>query len=117
MKAKAVNNVSVFLYADDIKLLSHTPSKLQTSLNIVENWSANWQLKIQPTKSEVITFSRKPAANFSNQYSINGSILERVSSVIDLGITLTSDFKWHSYVSKIFGKLSMDLFLNEYDRL
>ena len=100
----AVDNVSVFVYADDIKLLSHTPSKLQTSLNIVENWSANWQLKIQPTKSEVITFSRKPAANFSNQYSINGSILERVTSVIDLGITLTSDFKWHSYVSKIFGK-------------
>ena len=25
--------------------------KLQTSLNIVENWPANWQLKIQPTKS------------------------------------------------------------------
>ena len=62
-----VDNVSEFVYANDIKLLSCNLSKLQTALNIVENWSANWQLRIQPTKSEVITFSRKLAANFRNQ--------------------------------------------------
>jgi len=72
----------------------------QTALNIVENWSANWQLRTQPTKFEFITFSLKPAANFSNQYYINEFILERVSSVVDLGITLTFDFKWHSYTIK-----------------
>ena len=38
----AVNNVSLFMYADDIKLLSGSLSKLQTALIIVKNWSANW---------------------------------------------------------------------------
>ena len=59
----AVDNISVFVYADDIKLLSGSFSKLQIALNIVENWFAIWKLKIQPTKSEVITFFRKAAAN------------------------------------------------------
>ena len=49
----AVDNVSVFVYADDIKLFSGSSSKLQTALNNVENWSANWQPRIQPTKSEL----------------------------------------------------------------
>ena len=50
----AVDDESVLVYADDIKLLSSYTSKLQTALKIVENWSENWQLRIQPTKSELI---------------------------------------------------------------
>ena len=94
----------MFVYADDIKLLSCHPLQLQSALHVVEDWSVNWQLRIQPTKSEFITFSRQPAAHSSDKYSINGFIIPQISSVRDLGITLSSDFKWHNYVSKIFGK-------------
>ena len=95
----AIGNVST--YANDIKLLSCNPSKLQTALNIVDNLSMSWQLRIQSTKSEHITYSRKPATNFRNQCYINEFILQGVSFVVYLGITLTSDFKWYSYVPKI----------------
>ena len=100
----AVDDVSVFVYADDIKLLSCHPLQLQSALHVVEDWSVNWQLRIQPTKSEFITFSRQPAAHSLDKYSINGFTIPQISSVRDLGITLSSDFKWHNYVSKIFGK-------------
>ena len=38
-KLVAVNDVSVIVYADDIKLFSSNPLKLQTALHTVENWS------------------------------------------------------------------------------
>ena len=33
-----INSVSLFVYSDDINLISSNPSKLQTSLHAVENW-------------------------------------------------------------------------------
>ena len=56
----------------------------------------NLQLKIQPSRHILITFSRNPAANFMNQNSINGFIIRRISSVLDLNIT------FHLTIKRIF---------------
>ena len=90
---------SVFIYADNIKLLSSNSLKLQTIQHTGENWSMDWQLKTQSTKSELKTFSFKPAANSINEFCIKPIFL-----VQDLGITLSSDFKLQTYISRFFAK-------------
>ena len=97
--SEVVDDVSVFVYADDIKLLIYDPTNCIKDCGMLV-----YKFRIQPTKSEIIIFFRKPAANSMNQYSINEIIIQQTSSVLDLGITLSSDFNWHAYVSKIFAK-------------
>ena len=39
-----------WMFADDVKLCSHDPHKLQLALDVVSNWIDNWQLLLSPTK-------------------------------------------------------------------
>ncbi len=39
-------------YANDVKLIAPRSDVLQTSLNISVNWSRDWELDLNPTKSE-----------------------------------------------------------------
>ena len=102
-RLEAIKELNVYVYADDIKLLSCNPKKLQQGLDVVEQWSVNWQLRIQPAKSEQITFCRRSTTK-SSQYTINGVLIPQASSVKDLGVIISSDLKWHNYVSKICAK-------------
>lgn len=105
-KLSEIEDVYVYVYADDIKLFSCNPINLQQSLNVVENWSSIWQLSIQPTKSEMITLRRNTQNNnlSSNNYTINNVTIPPVTIVKDLGLLITPDLKWHNYVSKICSK-------------
>ena len=51
-------SISIYAFADDLKLLGTDQVKLQNALNVVEEWSSEWQMKIQPLKSEQVTFLR-----------------------------------------------------------
>ena len=77
--------------------------KIQNYITCTIKYTVNWQLRIQPTKSEQITFCRR-STNKSSQYTINGVLIPQASSVKDLGVTISSDLKWHNYVSKICAK-------------
>ena len=130
----AISKVSVFAFADDLKILSSDANSLQTALNVVEDWSDTWQLRIQPTKSEYISFSRSSSSS-SNSLSFNSLSSNSLSSntvssntvssntfssntfftiasqripettvVRDLGILIENDFKTKSYISQIYSK-------------
>ena len=94
----------MFVYTDDIKLLSSNSSKLPSTLHNIRNWSISWQFSNHFSKSELITFFRKLVVNYLTQYSINGFIIQRIFSVLDFGPTLSFDFKSDICVSKIFVK-------------
>lgn len=92
-------SVSILAFADDLKLMSNHPTSLQEALNVIDNWTTSWQLPIQPTKSENITF----VFGHPGQYdlSINGADIPKVDVVKDLGISIASDLKWIVYISQI----------------
>ena len=100
-----IPNVKTFAFADDLKLLSTDPQSLQKALKLVESWSQNWQLKIQPTKSESISFttstqSLTPCAS----YIINSITIPKTESVKDLGVTLSKDLKWTIQIQQAYSK-------------
>ena len=103
-------DIKVFAFADDLKILSHNPTQLQHALKIVEEYSTNWQLRIQPPKSEHIIFSRQ--SNHSNtDFFINNSLIPKCTSVKDLGIVLSNDIKWCTYISKVHSRATNLVYL------
>ena len=95
-------NVSVYAFAD-IKLLSNDPVELQQATNVVESWCSEWQMKVQPLKSEHITFFRNFSST-STQIIINNSSIPKVNIVRDLGVLISSNFKFKNHITSIFGK-------------
>ena len=98
--------ISIYAFADDLKLLSADPVELQSALGVVEHWSDKWQLRIQPLKSEQINFSRRHnhTINTYSSHTINNTIIPHTDVVKDLGILVTNNFKWYNYVHKICSK-------------
>ena len=52
-------HVSIYAFADDIKLLSTDTNNLQLALDIVTSWTQEWGLLLNTDKSEHITFREK----------------------------------------------------------
>ena len=100
-------NTSTFAFADDLKLLSQNHQELQAALTIVDKWSNKWDLCLQPKKSENIYFNFSRSSITPPAFFINNSEIPRVDSVRDLGITLSSNFKWASHISKISSKAGL----------
>ena len=95
---------SIYAYADDLKITSSDQKDLQNALNIVHQWSTEWNLKIQPTKSEYISFYNKTGPQTHPDFNINNTSIPHNSSVKDLGIILNSNFKWSSHIQQTLSK-------------
>ena len=88
------------------KLLSDDAADLQLALNIIEAWALKWELLVQPTKSEHLSFSfsKGDESVNANTFTINKAQVTKNEDVSDLGITLSSNLKWSNYISKITTK-------------
>ena len=94
-------NTKVFAFADDLKLLSNDHADLQTALDLIGFWVERWQLLIQPAKSEHINFSRGQDNYMPNcKFIINGNTINTVQKVKDLGLYISNDLKWNSYIEQ-----------------
>ena len=93
-------NTTVYAFADDIKLLSTDPGDLQRALHIVGSWTSNWQLMLNADKSEHFTIRNKVPRHFY----INHQIIPKVNQVRDLGVVISDNLTWHSYIHKIRSK-------------
>ena len=82
---------SVKMFADDLKLYciynsANGVSDLQQSLDLLVSWSNVWQLKINISKCHVLPIRSKSRSNTFNQYSLDGVLINNVSSTTDLCI-------------------------------
>ena len=79
------------LYADDLminqKISGYADALvLQAKLNVVARWGTLNSLHLNPTKCQVITFSRRLGNTVDTSYTLGTSQLARVSEVKDLGV-------------------------------
>ena len=95
-------NGGVSLFADDTKIFSPDPNKLQTVLDQMNSWLSSRQLDLAPHKCYSLTTcisSRKPQAKPS--FSINNCTISPAPKMKDLGITVSCDLKWNHHVKNI----------------
>jgi hypothetical protein len=96
---------SLFIYADDLKCISVINSlqdcvSFQKELNGVMTWSTNWQLSLALNKCNVISFY------LNNQpilftYSLQGTMLQRVDHIPDLGVDFSYNLSFTNHISRI----------------
>ena len=103
-------------FADDLKIFSDQPSiplpgdhdksyspLLQTSLNIIFEWSLSWQLTISFSKCSVLSICNANQSNIRS-YNINSILIPQVSSFCDLGIIVDDKLTFSSHISSITRK-------------
>jgi exonuclease III len=108
--------VSIFMYADDIILMSPSVTILQKLFQIVEDNLKSLEMSINPSKSSCIRFGPRYDCVCANIITDNGSTIEWAKSCQYLGVTMLSSrlFKcvfdnskksFYKSFNAIFGKI------------
>ncbi len=89
-----INNSTLLLFADDIKLIKHIIGSfndrqlLQEDLSVVEAWCSEWHLNLNGNKCVEMEFSRTLQDQTLSLF-LDGHSLVRSLSHRDLGVILT----------------------------
>ena len=102
------------LFADDcvcyreIKDVEHT-MKLQRAIDRLGSWARKWGMRFQPVKCNMMQLTRKRIKKIHALYTLQGTDLENVESIIYLGVTITRDLRWNTHVSNVCTKANRTL--------
>lgn len=94
--------VKFLLYADDLVLLSPTAGGLHQHLDLLERYWQHWALAINPKKTKVMIFQKKPRCQ-ENRYRLTlGSIaLEHTMQYTYLGLVITASGSFSTAVNEL----------------
>ncbi|XP_065654615.1 uncharacterized protein LOC136081242 [Hydra vulgaris] len=90
----------VKIYADDTKILSAVYSiedakLVQKDLNIIEDWSEKWLIKLNESKCVVMQYGKN---NINFNYTVNGSKNNNSTHERDLGVNFDTSLKWKKHI-------------------
>ena len=96
------------LFADDAKCFKEISSNtdctlLQSDLDCLYKWSVKWSMCFNANKCKILSITRLCNKIYHN-YSINGIILEHVSTFKGLGIVIDNKLCWRMHILSIIGK-------------
>lgn len=103
---KVVQHCKISIYADDTKLYKaihniNDCQNLQEDLNRIYDWAVLWQMELNPDKTRLLTIG---SFSYRYDYILSGNIIERVSSMNDVGVIIQSDLKFTKHCSNIVKK-------------
>ena len=101
----------VSLFADDCILYRHVTDKnninrLQTDLDMISKWEETWLMGFNVGKCFTMRIGRQRGRSKINppMYKLHGQVLCITDSTKYLGLTITSELKWNSYIKKVTSK-------------
>ena len=87
--------------------------RLQRDIDQLGSWARKWGMRFQPVKCNMMQLTRKWIKKIHASYTLEGTDLENFESTKYLGVTITSDLRWNTYVSNVCTKANRTLgFLN-----
>jgi hypothetical protein len=103
------------MFADDTKIARHIKNpedsvSLQHDIDAMSNWGDSWGLKFNVKKCKHLPICLHLSDN-TNKYTLNGTILDTVDNMIDLGVTVTNDLKWTDHITTMCKKAEGRLWL------
>lgn len=106
--SRAIKSSFFLLYADDIKVYKiincHEDClALQHDISSFSRWCAEQGLTLNPSKTKVITYSRKTHP-FQFSYSLIKARLSKVSEVRDLGVLFDSSLSFTPHIRQLAGR-------------
>ena len=85
--------MALLLYADDVILLSDSSTGLQNALDVMQNYSNRWKLKINVTKSKILVF-KKGRRRANERWIYGNAEIQQTNSIPYLGIVFTQGAQW-----------------------
>ena len=89
------------LFADDTLIYTiddgqeNSPISLNQNLENINAWSKQWLIKFNPTRKTLMTLSTKRVTRLDNNpVTLDGTVLDNVSSHRHLGIVINSKLIW-----------------------
>lgn len=101
---------NILLFADDLKIFlkiqNHNDARLlQKDIETVVNWCKNNNLQLNVPKCNVMSFTRRSESTFQHfNYNINGTTLNRVQTIRDLGVVFDSKLTFEQHINIITTK-------------
>ena len=108
------------LFADDSMMISigvdqlDCVMKLQPALDAFIAWAVHWKIKINPSKTKVITFERSNSDQIN--LAIAGDPFREVFTHCHLGLHLQRDLKWSTQIESMLVKAEERLKILRYHR-
>ena len=78
------------MYADDLVILSRSKTGLQNCLNALSLYCDKWKLKINPKKTKIMIFQKRPKKSIDIKFNIGSESIEIVQEYTYLGTRLIS---------------------------
>ena len=113
-----VGGADIYLFADDAKLCKYIANAtdcvdLQSSADLLQQWSDRWLLKLNIKKCKIISFGRN--TDTSHNYYLNSGKgtcqLVRETNITDLGVVIDSKLTFsehiHTKIRKAFGMVGL----------
>ena len=66
-------------------------------------------MRFQPVKCNIMQLTRKRIKKINAVYSLEGTVLENVNNIKYLGVTISKDLKWNTFVSNVCTKANRTL--------
>lgn len=110
-----IQHSTCLLFADYTKLIKsihdvNDVALLQDDLNALDIWCKKWNIGLNVAKCKTMRLAFKQNKQIeTSQYSVQGNLIEQVSSHCDLGISVTQDLSWTYHHSRICKKAYMSL--------
>ena len=109
----SVIKTDCLMYADDLKIFCTIKSqndvvKLQQDLDAVTQWAADWKLNLNASKCQPFKITLKKNV-IQSTYIINGTPLENVTKIRDLGVVLDQKLTFSDHVEYITNKANRAL--------
>lgn len=109
-----ISHCKTHMYADDVQLylgtttnlLGDAVSRVNADLRSIYEWANANGLSLNPHKSKCLLFhSKSTILTHDINITINGCKIDRVSSVRNLGITLSDTLSWTNHVNSVVGNI------------
>ena len=105
----SIKRSELLLFADDAKLFKEIHCyndclDLQNDINEFSKWCNTWCMQLSLDKCFQMNFSLKRSLNISFDYEMNGTYLESVKTMKDLGVHFTYNLNFSFHISKIVKK-------------
>ena len=102
------------LFADDCILYreicnSCDSASLQCDINKLCAWSYKWQMSFTVSKCCILSIYRKRTPPPALNYTLGNTLLSVVNSHSYLGVTVSSDLRWHEHVNNVSAQATKTL--------
>ena len=100
-------------YADDAKIYrlvtdNNDCLELQNDINNFNMWATNWQLKLNASKCNLVSYGRNIVHDF-NYTLLSGTIINRTDNIKDLGVIFDSTLKFNKHIDDKVNKAYQNL--------